>query len=280
MEKALVKPYLHPLTPRPTGVKPNGRLRLPVDCLLCDLYGTLFISNSGDIGMATGPAGEIAMLDQLLARYRQTITAPKLLDQMHQAIEHAHAQARARGVAHPEVVIESIWQELLAIDDAQMVRRFAVEFEMITNPVWPMPGIEKLLAACRENKIHLGILSNAQFYTPYLFAWLLGQDAKALGFDPQLTFYSFRLGQAKPAAALFEMARQRLKELGIAPSAVAYLGNDMHKDIVPAHTAGFQTILFAGDRRSLRLHKEDTTCTSLAPDMVVTRLDQLTACLQ
>ncbi len=280
MKKDDVEAYLHPLAPMPTPMKPGGRLRLPVRCLLCDLYGTLFISGSGDIGTAPDASKQTARIDGLLARYAQTLTAQELLKQLHQTIKNQHAQAQARGIQHPEVNIESIWQQLLPIKDAERIRSFAIEFEMIINPVWPMPGMEALLAHCRNKGVCLGIVSNAQFYTPMLFPLFLGQEPADLGFEPELTFYSFNHGCAKPSPRLFELVRRALDQMGIASSAAAYLGNDMRNDIVPAQTAGFQTILFAGDARSLRLRKDDPKCRAVAPDMVVTRLDQLASYLQ
>lgn len=280
MDKAFVASYLHPLTPIPTDVGPKGRLQLPIKCLLCDIYGTLFISGSGDIGIVNQQGQQTALIDLLLARYGQNITAPSLLERMKDLIRGEHEHLRGQGIAHPEVVIENIWHQLLPDIDQEKLLHFAVEFEMIYNPVWPMPGVKQLLSTCRKNDIRLGIVSNAQFYTPYLFSWLLDLDAEKLGFDPDLTIYSFQYGKAKPSADLFEIIRRRLEKAGISSTDVAYIGNDMRNDIVPAHIAGFQTILFAGDKRSLRLRKEDPKCSAITPDMMVIQLDQLASYLQ
>jgi putative hydrolase of the HAD superfamily len=121
----------------------------------------------------------------------------------------------------------------------------------------------------------MGIISNAQFYTPYLFKWFLDFAPEDLGFDPELVFYSYEFERAKPSAALFAMAAQKLRDKGLAPSSVLYLGNDMLNDIFPAKNSGFQTALFAGDKRSLRLRTDDPRCRSLKPDLVVTDLGQL-----
>jgi putative hydrolase of the HAD superfamily len=150
-----------------------------------------------------------------------------------------------------------------------------VEFEMIMNPVWPMPGLEKLLEHCRSCGISLGIISNAQFFTPCLFEWLLQATPVQLGFDAELTWYSYRNGCAKPSPALFQKALRMLANRGIAPQHVAFIGNDMRNDIRPAWQTGFQTILFAGDSRSLRLREDDPLCKNLTPDMVVNHLNQL-----
>ncbi len=275
MDKTLVAPYLHPLRPISTGLQPAGHLTPPIKCLLCDIYGTLLISASGDIGSA-GPLDRRSdLLDRLLQRYGCSIPSDVVLKRLHRTIEDFHSASRSQGVDYPEIVIETVWEKVLVFDDSQRLRHFAVEFEMIMNPVWSMPGLEALLGYCRSSDIVLGIISNAQFFTPYLFDWLLQATPAQLGFDPDLTWYSFRHGRAKPSPALFEMARQALSGRGIARDNVAFIGNDMRNDIRPARQAGFQTILFAGDARSLRLREDDPQCRDLAPDMVVTHLDQL-----
>ena len=55
----------------------------------------------------------------------------------------------------------------------------------------------------------------------------------------------------------------------------AFIGNDMRNDIAPARQSGFQTILFAGDARSLRMRSDDTICREIEPDLQVTHLTQL-----
>jgi putative hydrolase of the HAD superfamily len=276
MNKDLAAPYLHPLKPIPTGMRPRGRLKPPIKCLLCDIYGTLFISASGDIGSAGPLDGRSMQLDRLLSRYGHSISAEKVLKRLHRTIQDFHAASRDQGVDYPEVIIESVWERVLAFNDPQSLRNFAVEFEMIMNPVWPMPGLEKLLEHCRKYGIALGIISNAQFFTPYLFEWLLQATPAHLGFDAELTWYSYRNGCAKPSPALFQKALRMLDDRGIAQQHVAFLGNDMRNDIRPARQAGFQTILFAGDSRSLRLRADDPLCKDLAPDRVIVDLNQLT----
>jgi putative hydrolase of the HAD superfamily len=242
---------------------------------LCDIYGTLFISASGDIGSAGPLNRRSAQLDQLLSRYGHSISAEEVLKRLHRTIRSFHDASRGQGVDYPEVVIETVWEKVLAFDDTQRLRKFAIEFEMIMNPVWPMPGLEKLLEHCRNNGIALGIISNAQFFTPYLFEWLLQATPVQLGFDAELIWYSYRNGCAKPSPALFQMARRMLATRGIAHEHVAFIGNDMRNDIRPAQQAGFQTILFAGDSRSLRLRSDDPLCKDLAPDRMIIDLNQL-----
>jgi putative hydrolase of the HAD superfamily len=53
------------------------------------------------------------------------------------------------------------------------------------------------------------------------------------------------------------------------------VGNDKLNDIWPATQLGLKTALFAGDQRSLRLRENDVRCSGLEPDLVITRLSQL-----
>jgi putative hydrolase of the HAD superfamily len=121
----------------------------------------------------------------------------------------------------------------------------------------------------------MGLISNAQFYTPLLFKWFLGVFPENLGFDADLTVYSYRYGEAKPSKTLFDACSNTLNERGLSPSSVVYVGNDVLNDILPASTLGWQTTLFAGDRRSLRLRQDRAECRTIRPDLVITDLRQL-----
>jgi len=49
----------------------------------------------------------------------------------------------------------------------------------------------------------------------------------------------------------------------------------MRNDILPAKKIGFNTALFAGDARSLRMREDDPECIRTSPDLVITDLIQL-----
>ena len=186
----------------------------------------------------------------------------------------------------PEVDIRRIWHatvsRLLAAGeisgDLQEVRllRLAVEYECRVNPVWPMPGLKELIAALAGKGVILGLISNAQFMTPLLFDAFLGGSPAALGLRDELCIYSFRRGMAKPAVDLYEKARGVLRDIfRVESGEVLYLGNDMLNDVWGSSRCGFRGVLFAGDRRSLRLRDEDERCRRAEPAAVVTALGQL-----
>jgi putative hydrolase of the HAD superfamily len=280
MKRALFNHYLHPMAPLPTSLSARGDLREKIECILFDIYGTLFISGSGDIGLGQQNSPAHDQIKQLLAKYASAQTPRSILDKLYAGIETRHSELRNNGVDHPEVIIEQIWRQVLGIDDLTLIRQFAVEFELIANPVSPMPNLESMLSACRQMKMLMGVISNAQFYTSFLFKWFLNSEMENLGFDPGLLYYSYQYEVAKPSPTLFKMAAEKLHSKGIQPVAVLYVGNDMLNDIYPANAIGFQTALFAGDRRSLRLRTGDPRCADLSPDLVLTDLGQLIRHLQ
>jgi putative hydrolase of the HAD superfamily len=275
-EDAIFEEYIHPLEPIPTGETPAGLSKiLRVKGILFDVYGTLLISRSGDKDSHTVSHNQKRVLAGVMRRYGIARTPENLMDSLRRAIENDHDSKRQEGNDHPEVDIVLIWQRLLSTDDAARVKRFALEYEMVVNPVYPMPGLEDLLSACRGQNLLLGIISNAQFYTPRLLERMLGTPLDMCGFDPQLTFFSYRFASAKPSCLMFELAAEIFTHRGIPLSSVLYVGNDMHNDILPAKTVGFQTALFAGDQRSLRKRPHDVCCRYLVPDMIITDLRQL-----
>ncbi len=273
--KTLMAAYVTPIAPIPTACKPSIKPKGPVRAVLFDVYGTLFVSASGDIH----PAGKEIKIDSrltaLVEKYRLPLPAGELTDRFFRAVEKTHAAMKNRGVDFPEVDVDRIWMEVMRIEDIQAARRFAVEYEMIVNPVYPMPHLSEVIETLKKKGIQLGIVSNAQFYTPHLFALFCGGFPEQLGFNPALVFYSYQHGQAKPSPLMYHLAAEKLNRAGISTATALYVGNDMRNDILPAHSAGFQTCLFAGDARSLRLRQDDTECASLSPDMVITDLIQL-----
>lgn len=266
---------LRPMKPVPTDMMPGGDLRTPLKCILFDVYGTLLISGTGDISIARKSVHASEQLQTLLDNFRIS-TAPKvLLKKFFNEIRETHRRARQEGTDWPEVRIERIWSRVLDISHMNRAMHFAIEFEVMANPVWPMPHLEELLAACRKEALPMGIISNAQFYTPLILRWFLKEDLPGLGFEKDLLIYSFEAGVAKPSTRLFRLAAGQLKKMGILPETVLYVGNDLQKDILPAKQSGFQTTLFAGDARSLRPGYNDPAYKNLQADLVVTDLGQL-----
>ncbi len=278
----LIREHAHPLTVEPTG-EASRLTELPkIEAILFDVYGTLFISGSGDIGLTAEGDRDRAMTEALQGEGIVTTPAMRLGEGMKAMIRESHARSKDRGVAFPEVEIRRIWAALLENSGLRLsedvIERVAIRYESLANPVWPMPGARQTLLALKEAGKVMGIISNAQFYTPPLFEALLEGSPGDLGFREDLCLWSYEESEAKPSPGLFTKMRKVLAAEGVAPERVLYVGNDMRNDIAPAASAGLRTALFAGDARSLRRREEDEL--GVEPDLVLTELEQLIPCVR
>ena len=243
--------------------------------VLFDVYGTLLISAAGDIG--SGAASWEAKCAAMTAALDDAGVAgaapgaPAMVAALEAAIRAEHTAARARGVAYPEVDLRELWRRLLPGAGTAAVERAAVSYECRTNPVWPMPGAAAAVAALQARG-PVGIVSNAQFFTPLVLAALLPE----VRFDPRLAVWSFAEREAKPSPRLFAAAAARLaRHCRLQPRELVMVGNDVRNDLLGARAAGLRTALFAGDARSLRLRRDDPRCAAVCPDLVLTGLSQL-----
>ncbi len=259
------------MEPLPAGSRNQGCLKKSVRAVLFDIYGTLFISGSGDIS-SSGEKIQPLIFSRLLENYGIKKDADEVKKCYFDEIANEHNRLREAGIDYPEVEIDIIWMKALGIDNLQFARRFSVEFESITNPVWPMPGLREVIGFLKKKNIMIGVISNAQFFSPILFEVFTGFNPEELGFSNDLMFFSFEHKYAKPSTMLYLKAKKVLEEKSIAAENTLYVGNDMLNDIYPADAVGFQTVLFAGDMRSLRLRKNDARCLKLTPDLVVSTL--------
>jgi putative hydrolase of the HAD superfamily len=256
-----------------------------IRAVLFDVYGTLVVSGCGDIGLTDTAAGRDHFRAALDAARIDTDKLPAGFDgaaALVETIGASHVIAREQGVDYPEVDILAIWQTLLSrLDvaaDTRTLRHAVIEYEFRSNAVWPMPGLDAVIDALARQGLVLGIVSNAQFYTPLMLEAFLGRNIVTAGFDPRCCAWSYRQLVGKPSVRIYEPALATLRrDHGIEPQAVLYVGNDLRNDIWPARRLGCRTALFAGDARSLRLREDDARLRDVYPDRVVTTLDQITA---
>ena len=275
LQNDLWQRYVTPLKPIPTGLERRGKPTGQLNCMVFDIYGTLLISRSGDVGNTKITGREVKQLGELLKNYRIPQSPQQLLDALFSAIEIEHKMMKRSGIDYPEVDVMRIWESLMVSANLESLPAFAMQFEFIINPVYPMPHLQELLSACRRADIKMGIISNAQFYTPTIMEFFLNRSLSSIGFDPSLTVFSYLEGRAKPSLDLFEKVGVFLDQYQIQRSTALYIGNDMLNDIKPAQEVGFQTALYAGDTRSLRLRTDDMRCRGISANIILTDLHQL-----
>jgi len=280
------------LEPIPTDC-PERLTALPgVRAVLFDVYGTVLISSSGDIDVSDYALDNVVHALRMSGcdapAGRERDVAGFVIAEFLLTIRRHHESGRAEGKPQPEVDILAVWRDVMRVlnergtldePPAVEIEKLAFAFEMCSNPVYPMPGFAETIGALDRRNLVLGIVSNAQFFTPVIMNYFLSgsvsDEATVPPFRPDLTFFSYRYGRAKPDPFLFDAAKDGLARLGIEPGNVLFVGNDMRNDIWPARQAGFRTALFAGDRRSLRLRKDDPRAADAGPDCVLHDLRHL-----
>jgi len=267
---ALIHQRSKRIRPLPVGQEEAGSLPRKPTTVLFDIYGTLLV-RLPEAGSRS--RGERRHADDLIGGSRLPATHEELEDLVSGAIARQNAARRAQGVAYPEVVIERVWGQLFPGLTPAERRRAIVEQELAVHPAWLMPGCRKLLRSLSRRGIALGIVSNAQFFSPLFLRALAGKDLEDLGFSSSLCVYSFELGVAKPDQALFIDAAERLRRLGLRARDALMVGNDYGNDVSPAARAGLMTVYAALDRRSAVPTARDGN--RPRPDAVIRRLQTL-----
>ncbi len=290
--QTIIKTFTSPLAPIDTGMAPRLAKLENIKAAAFDIYGTMLISGSGDIGTLLEKNTENIMrscLEDVGFELRVENKPDKLSDRFQAHIKTAWDRRKAEGIEYPEVEIREVWKDFLdklvlenLLKDnfpSAAIEALSLSYECRVNPVWPMPGVHGILSEIRKSGLQLGIVSNAQFYTPLILEELREPESLANFFEPQLCVWSYREREAKPSTRLFAKLADQLRKRDIQPKETLYVGNDMRNDILPAQEIGFKTALFAGDRRSLRMREGDPLCSGIVPDLVITSLDQLPKCL-
>ena len=142
--------HARPLSPIATGWTPVLTPLHGVRAVLFDLYGTLLVSGSGEVG-TEADASDAAMAEALAAvGVRPCGPLDHAVACLFEAIEAMHDEARRDGRDYPEIDVREAWRRVLTelehrgrIEPAGQgvdLARLAVEYEARANPVWPMPG--------------------------------------------------------------------------------------------------------------------------------------------
>lgn len=264
-----LRPDLEALTKQRLPARPKA--------VLFDVYGTLLASAAGgEPNLSTGDTTEGETARRELEAELKAVGYPGGSWEFHKALVNrirAHHQDTLPLVPHPEVDLEALAEEILGSPLEAVGRRILLLYEASVNACAPMPGASPLLTQLSESGIRLGIVSNAQFFTPLLMEALLGRSPEALGFEAELTMYSYTQGIAKPDPRLFEPVVWMLGASGVAPGEILFVGNSSVNDVAPARTLGLLTALFAGDTRSFRPSEPGTP--GALPDLVLTSLEEL-----
>lgn len=233
--------------------------------IVVDVYGTMLASASGecsadDSARPGAPAG----------------FPPDMAERLGAIIRADHDRQRRLGIEWPEVDAPLVFAQALAMPPGEEAHtqgaRACVAWECAMNPCVAMPGAAAALCRFRDRGLRLGIVSNAQFYSPLFVEAAFGAPLfgeLGLGIDPELVLWSYRTGRAKPDRWMFDELADRLRSRGVAADRALYVGNDALNDCAAAGESGFMTALFAGDARSFRPRVDHPRVRATPPSTVV-----------
>lgn len=256
-----------------------------IRAVICDVYGTVlnywkpgFDSPEARSRSLLSSFKEIADrfgMSQILVGISPNDPPEKTLSDFYNGIIALnHEKAVKSGVNFPEVKIEEVWSLLLMIlkrngydasqhfqaEESEIPRYIAFTYNFLSLGRQLYPGVLEAIEELKKNNITVGILSNAQFYTPIDLTLMFRDQSGGRYddylelFDVDLTFYSYEYGVSKPNQLLFRRLYDVLYEYQILPSQTIFIGNDLSVDIQPAQEAGMRTAFFAGDRESAYVH--------------------------
>lgn len=198
-----------------------------------------------------------------------------LYDFYHGLIAMKHEEGKKGGKTFPEIKIDELWNVILSIlinngynlddhlrgsrKDTAMCIAYFYNFFALKRGFFP--GVVETLKELKANNIKLGIISNAQFYTPIdLSLFLRDQDDKLVDylelFEQDFVFFSYEYGVAKPTGIFYERLFDALYEHSVLPEQTVFIGNDLLLDVKSAQDVGLKGALFTGKSQSTFLHKK------------------------
>lgn len=276
-----------------------------VRAVIFDVYGTIinywrpeFDSNdqrTGSILKAFGSVIDRFGMRDTLESLNPDENAEKTLNGFYNGlIALNHEKMAKKGTVYPEVKIEEVWSVIHAIlkrngyvysnyckcEECDFPRYTAYTYNFHSLGRSLYSGVVNTLSELNQQNIKCGLLSNAQFYTPIDLTLMIREqslqkyDDFSELFEPDLTFFSYEYGVAKPNQLLYRRLFDVLYEYQILPEQTVFVGNDLETDIRPAIEAGMKTAFFCGDRKSTFFNSLEG---KVVPDIVFTNWSELSS---
>ena len=294
-------PYPAGPDPQPfESVKPSGK-RLPgVRAVVWNCYGTLLLLDGCELHPVNPDRimRKIA-LDKTIREFNmwQSMTRKPgdPADYMAQMLGTIVDQLNMSVAAAKDSVlpIERMWQKMVerlqkkeysydagTYGDVEEYSRKIAYFYLRAGQGAALPaGAADALRELAGRGIRQGIHAASQCATPPQL--LLKLEARgpvqSLGelFDPALCSWAHQNGVKAHSPSGFERLVRDVRQAGLAPAQVLYVGNDVDTHVAPAKAAGFRTALLLFDRRSGVVRKEALHDPQTAPDLLLTAHRQL-----
>jgi putative hydrolase of the HAD superfamily len=216
------------------------------------------------------------MKDYLLEMNPNEPPQKTLFDLYHGLISLKQELALKKNIEFPEINIEKIWDAIIQMlkrrgynikdkqlgEESDFIRCVAYAYNFFALNRGLYPDVADALLGLKKQNILLGIISNAQFYTPIdLSLFLRDQTNNEIDdylriFEQDLVFFSYEYGVSKPNILLYRKLFDALYEYNVLPEQTIFIGNDIVSDIYSAQQVGLKTAFFIGDSRCSFTHEK------------------------
>jgi FMN phosphatase YigB (HAD superfamily) len=290
----------------PEADRPKARphlVRLPqVRAVLWNVYGTLLRITGGELWFEHPQAFVMNVaLDKTIQEFKMWSSMSRKpgqpADYMKQLYDQVLMENRAvpgGTEKYPETASDRVWEALIKklfqkdykFDAGffgslnEFSRKVAYFFHASLQATDCYKHTAAALRHVAEHGLKQGLLADGQCFTRMqLQRGLAAQDKDAILdklLDKDLNFLSYEIRGRKPSERLYRHAVAALNQMGIAPNQTLHIGTSIQRDLVPARRSGMRTALFAGDRASLQATPEQFNEPSNRPDVLLTKLSQIT----
>ncbi len=286
----------------PTKATPYIKPLEGIKAVSWDIYGTILRISGGDL-LTNFPdeTQKLVACDKIVNEFNmwQSMTrkpgppGEQILlqfDNIHHDLKLTSSQSRGD---ISEVDSSAIWNKILGMlahkgygydvdfygDVDELSDKMAYYFHANVQGVAANPNALKTMLTISRSPMLQSLLSNAQAFTLVQLLRALKQQGTLppLGklIDLRYMTLSFQARARKPSASLYREALEKYSEAGIQPEEILHVGSRVEDDLAIAKKAGMKTVLFAGDRNSLKATKNEMKDPEVRPDRLITELSQL-----
>jgi FMN phosphatase YigB (HAD superfamily) len=171
------------------------------------------------------------------------------------------------------------YDEALYGDLDELAEKMAYFFHASLQGTEAAPGALETLLALSDAGIATGLVADGQAFTEVQLLRALREQGTLPPagrlWRSDLVVLSSQEGVRKPSKSLYLRAIERFLAVGIEPPEVLYVGARLREDLTIAKSMGFRTVLFAGDKLSLRATLSDLRDPAVKPDRMMTELKQI-----
>ena len=296
--------FAWPEAPKPVDVAARPHLK-PIEgvkAVMWNLYGTLLRISDGDlIQFHFKPARMQAALERTLLEFgMQTAISndaasawSELYQHYKQVLEHLEKAAPVKDGEFPHIDSAQIWlglinrmaerglvyQESQFGDRAAFASKVAYFFHSCFQGVQAGHRAQRAIGMLSNAGIAQGLLADGQSFAMLDLERCFKMQGQTSELDdllnPSCRVLSHEFGVRKPSRILYETAVRRLAALDISPRQTLYVSTRVAGDLGIAREYGFRTVLFAGDKTSLKASIAELNHPDLKPKRLVTDLTQV-----